>query len=171
MQQPWQSLTANIDDFLNDRYASEPLMRQEQLRIRLADLCSRRISWKDAEPYLKSGGWSLDVIPVYAELLNYRKNEKDENMSDKKFSTEIVEQLLQELLVQLAAAAGFRDLADGEDVKVYRKEFMKYLESLSQNKMDDDIREHLKQMTKEAAEYSTKACEVLRALSAYYSTK
>lgn len=141
------SLAAKIDEYLSHKLPNETPAYLAMLSDRLADLYNRKISLSDAPAYLKSGGWSLDLVGYYEELLSELAKEKEQKetitMSSEDlnltFTAGQVTQLLCTLTADFAEAADFRPQADGESGKEYREAFKQFLVNKRSSSLDNEV--------------------------------
>lgn len=164
-----------IDQFISDQWSFETPAYQAIVKERLSDLCRRDISKGEAVTYLKSAGWAIDFAVIYANFLSYvgAKN-KGDIMSDTNSSNQStaiplpqVQQLLKELVVQLASSASFRSIGDGEDIKDYRKEFMAYLAEPKAG-LDDTAKTQVNRILQELSLNLKRSDELVRTLMVFF---
>ena len=174
--QPKQIPSSWIDRFIEAQWKFETPAYQAILKERLDDLCRRNITQGEAIPYLKSAGWSIDFAVVYGNFLkfvednNTKKDETKMSNNDNSIPVPQVQQLLRELVMQMAEAAGFRDIAEGEEIKDYRYSLMEFLQSM--NVKDDTVaKDQTVEMLSELSVRLDQSRELTKTLLLYYKDK
>lgn len=163
-----------LDKFIESQWGFETPAYQVILKERLSDLCRRDIKEGEAIHYLKSAGWSIDYAVIYGNFLKYVNDQVNEEetkeMKDKKVDAipvQQVQQLLRELVIQLASAASFRPIEESEDIKEYRKEFMEYLAQRT-NQVDDTAKDQTNVILQELKDNLKRSDELVRTLSVFF---
>jgi hypothetical protein len=171
---PSQISSNVLDKFIEAQWGFETPAYQVILKERLSDLCRRDVNEGEAIHYLKSAGWSIDFAVIYSNFLKYVKDntkvEETEDMKDKNVDAipvTQVQQLLRELVIQLASAASFRPIEESEDIKEYRKAFMEYLAQYNSG-LDATAKEQTNIILQELKDNLKRSDELARTLSVFF---